>query len=434
MKMLGKLTRILGKTLLFLIVFFSFTAGILFLALQTETFQTWAAHRATNYLSNELGTRVEIGKLKFSFVKNITLQDVFLEDKHHDTLVCGKSITIDIKKFDYKHTILDLDGATLNSVKVKLVKYKSETDWNFQFLADYFDSGPSTKKDATTSPWKISYGALTFKNVDFTYRLMRDTDKVVRNMNYNNIHISKVFGKITDIDFRNDTIFAQVNHLNAREQCGIVLKDLTTKVTLSSTLLQCENLHLRTANSLVKGRFSFKYSTWEDYLDFINKVYIKGSLSDSTYINFKDIAYFAEELDDFHEIVSIKGKVRGYVNDLSCTNIDFKYKDETRFLGDMSITGLPDIDKSYIHFDAQKLSTSINEIEKFPVPPFNNPTFLKLPKELKQLGVISYKGKFDGFMNNFATYGTFKTNIGTVKTDLQVNSTSTTKQIGRAHV
>ena len=400
MKVLGKITRILGKTLLFLLVLCSFVAGVVFLALQTESFQTWAAQKATAYLSDELGTRVEIGKLKFSFVKNITLQDVFIEDKHHDTLVCGKSITIDIKKFDYKNYKLDLDEATLNTVKVKLVKYKSETDWNFQFLADYFDSGPSTKKDTSTSPWKITYGALAFKNVDFTYRLMRDTDKVVRNMNYNNIHISKVYGKISDIGFRNDTIFAQVNHLNAIEQCGIIVKDLTTKVSLSSTLLQCDNLHLRTANSIVRGNFSFNYSTWEDYLDFINKVYIKGNLKDSTFINFKDIAYFAEELNDFHEIVSIKGKVRGYVNDLSCTGIDFKYKDQTRFLGDVSITGLPDIDKSFIHFDAQKLSTSIADIEKFPLPPFNKPTYLKLPKELKKLGVISYKGKFDGFMNN----------------------------------
>lgn len=429
MKMLGKITRILGKTALFLVVFFSFMAGVLFLALQTETFQTWAAHRATAYLSSELGTRVEIGKLKFSFLKNITLEDVFLEDTHHDTLVSGKSITIDIRKFDYKQYKLDLNEATLNSVKVKLVKYVGEPDWNFQFLADYFDSGPSTKKDTSTSPWKITYGALALKNVDFTYRLMRDTDRVVRNMNYNNIHVSKVYGRISDIDFRGDSIFGQITNLSAVEQCGLRLKNLTTKAVVSSTILRCDSLYLRTANSIVKGRFSFNYSTWEDYLDFINKVYIKGRLKDSTYLSFKDIAYFAEELNDFNETISLKGKVRGYINDLSATGLEVKYKQHTQFKGDVSITGLPDIDKSYIHFDAEKLSTSITDLEKIPVPPFNKPTFLELPKELRKLGVINYKGKFDGFMNNFATYGTFKTDIGSVKTDIQVNSTSTVSPV-----
>jgi len=429
MKLLGKITRILGKTALFFIVLISFTAGVVFLALQTETFQTWAAQRATAYLSGELGTRVEIGKLKFTFERDITLEDVFLEDKHHDTLVSGKSITVNIRRFSYKHYKLDLDEATLNSLKVKLVKYKGEDGWNFQFLADYFDSGPSTKKDTTTSPWKITYGALALKNVDFTYRLMRDTDRVVRNMNYNNIHVSKVYGKISDIDFRGDSIFGQITHLSAVEQCGIQLKNLTVKVIVAPTLLSCDSLYLKTANSLVKGKFSFNYSTWSDYLDFINKVYIKGKLKDSTYINFKDIAYFAEELNDFNETVFLNGKVRGYINDLNGTAMDVRYGNHTQFKGDLSITGLPDIDKSYIHFDAEKLSTSKTDLEKFPVPPFNTPTYLKLPKEIQTLGIISYKGKFDGFMNNFATYGTFKTDIGTIRTDIQVNSTSKTKPV-----
>ncbi|MES2132353.1 MAG: hypothetical protein V4506_08380, partial [Bacteroidota bacterium] len=430
MKRLAKITRILGKTILFLTLFLVVTAGILFLALQTETFQTWTAHRVTGYLSSELGSRVEIGKLKFSLVKNVTLEDVFLEDKHHDTLVSGKSITLNVKNFSYKHCKLDLDEATLKDIKVKLVKYKGEPDWNFQFLADYFDSGPKkTKKDTTLSPWKITYGALSLKNVDFTYRLMRDTDRVVRNMNYNNIHVSKVYGRFTDIDFRGDSIFAQITNLNAVEQCGIVLKNLTTKATVSSTVLRCDSLYLKTANSLVKGKFSFNYSTWNDYNDFIDKVYIKGRLKDSTYVSFKDIAYFAEELNDFNEVISLKGKVRGYIYDLSGTSMEVGYRDHTQFKGDVSITGLPDINKSYIHFDAEKLSTSKSDLEKLPLPPFDKPTYLELPDEIKRLGIVTYKGKFDGFMNNFATYGTFRTDIGNIRTDIQVNSTVRDKPV-----
>lgn len=430
MKRLGKITRILGKTILFLTLFLVLTAGILFLALQTETFQTWAAHRVTGYLSSELGSRVEIGKLKFSLVKNVTLENVFLEDKHHDTLVSGKSITVNVKNFSYKHCKLDLDEATLQDIKVKLVKYKGEPDWNFQFLADYFDSGPKkTKTDTTPSPWKITYGALSLKNVDFTYRLMRDTDRVVRNMNYNNIHVSKIYGRFSDIDFRGDSIFAQITNLSAVEQCGIVLQNLTTKATVAPTMLRCDSLYLKTPNSLVKGRFSFNYSTWNDYNDFINKMYIKGKLKDSTYVSFKDIAYFAEELNDLKEVISVKGKVRGYIYDLSGTSMEVKYRDHTEFKGDLSITGLPDIDKSYIHFDAEKLSTSKSDLEKFPLPPFDKPTYLKLPDEIKKLGIVTYKGKFDGFMNNFATYGTFKTDIGNIRTDIQVNSTVPDKPV-----
>jgi hypothetical protein len=429
MSKLGKITRIIWKTMLFSVLGIVFFLICLFFAFQTETFQTWAAKKATGYLSDELGTRVEIERLKISFVSNVTLEGVFVSDKHNDTLVYGKIITVDVSGFSFNEKKLSLDEAKLSGVKVKLLKYKNEDDWNFQYLADYFASTDTLPNDTTPSPWKIKYGALKLNDVDFTYHLLRDTDKVVRNMNYNHIHVSHAFGTLTNIGFNGDTIKAQITNLSAREHCGMELKNLTTKASLSSTELRCDSIYLKTANSFIKGRLSFKYDHYEDYLDFINKVYIKGNLKDSTYVNFKDIAYFAEELNDFNEVLVLKGKVRGFVNDLSGTNMVVSYRNNTQFIGDMSITGLPDIDKSFIHFDAEKLSTSKRDLEKFPIPPFNNPTYLDLPSEVSKLGVISYKGKFDGFLTDFATYGTFKTDVGNIKTDLILHTNNKSKVV-----
>lgn len=427
MSKLGKITRIISKTVLFSLLVIVIFLITLFFAFQTETFQTWAAQKATSYLSEELGAKVDIQRLKISFISNVTLQGVFVSDMHNDTLVYGKDITVDVSGFNFEKHQLSIDEVKLSDVKVKLLKYKNEDDWNFQYLADYFASTDSLPNDTTPSPWKIKYGALKLNNVDFTYRLLRDTDKVVQNMNYNYIHVYNAFGTLTEIGISGDTIKAQITNLRAREHCGIELKNLTTKAYVSSTELRCDSIYLKTANSFVKGRLSFKYDHWEDYLDFINKVYIKGNLKDSTYVNFKDIAYFAEDLNGFNEVMVVKGKVRGFVNDLSGTNMMVSYRAHTQFIGDMSITGLPDIDKSFIHFDAEKLSTSKTDLEKFPIPPFNNPTYLNLPPEVSRLGVVSYKGKFDGFLNDFATYGTFKTDVGNIKTDLRLNTNNKSK-------
>ena len=45
---------------------------------------------------------------------------------------------------------------------------------------------------------------------------------------------------------------------------------------------------------------------------------------------------------------------------------------------------------------------------------------LKLPIELKRLGTISYKGKFDGFVTDFTTHGKFKTGLGNLVTELSI--------------
>ncbi len=401
----------------------------LYFAFQTEKFQTWAAHQATNYLSKELGTKVHIGKLKIKFIKDVLLEDVFVGDQHNDTLLSGHLIKVNVSGFDLEKHKLSLDRAELKDITVKLLKYKGEPDFNFQFLADYFAPKDTIKKDTMPSPWQIKYGALILNNVNFRYRLLRDTLPVGEYMNYRNIYVQNVHGKISDIKFNGDTVIAQVTNLSAKEQCGFVLNNLTALTKVSPTLLQCDSLSIKTPNSVVHGNFAFNFDSWDDYDDFINKVYIKGNLKDTTSLSMRDVVYFSEDIKGFKEVFNVSGKVRGYVNDLSGTNMNIRYKDNTQFLGDITMTGLPDINKTYIHLDAKKLSTTKHELENFPLPPFDKPTYLPIPKEVSALGVVSYKGKFDGFIDNFVTYGTFKTAIGNVKTDISLNNTNKKKPV-----
>ena len=421
MNLLRKITRILLKAVLFSIILLLVLLISLFFVGQTEAFQTWAAQKATTYISKELGATVEIDKLKISFIKNVTLEGIFVSDKHGDTLISGQSIRVNVSGFDYKLHHLNLDEAELTNIKIKLLKYKNEEGFNFQFLVDYFAPTDTTKKD-TIDSWTIKYGALKLNNINFTYRLLRDTNKVNQNMNYNNIHVFNVYGKLTDIAFHGDTIFSQITNLNAQEQCGLVLKNLTTKARISSTELNCDKLFLQTENSIVMGTLHFKYEKWNDYTDFISKVYMKANFIDSTRLCMKDITYFAEGINGFNKNFLINGNIIGYVNDLSGSKMDVKYGKHTQFIGDISMTGLPNFDSTFIHFDSKKLTTTKADLESFPLPPFNNATHIKLPNEFGKLGIINYEGKFDGILNNFVTKGTFKSDIGNIKTDLELKN------------
>jgi len=90
MSVFGKITRILWKTVLFSFLFIVGFILFLFILLQTEKFQTWAAQKLTTYLSEELQATVSIEKVSVSFIRNVTLHGVLLKDKHQDTLIYGK--------------------------------------------------------------------------------------------------------------------------------------------------------------------------------------------------------------------------------------------------------------------------------------------------------------------------------------------------------
>jgi hypothetical protein len=102
MSAFGKITRILWKTILFSMLVIVILCSIVLIAMQSETVQTWTAKKLTSYLSKELNANLSIDRVKISLISNVTLEGIFVSDKHHDTLIFGKSITIDVRIKGYE--------------------------------------------------------------------------------------------------------------------------------------------------------------------------------------------------------------------------------------------------------------------------------------------------------------------------------------------
>ena len=116
----------------------------------------------------------------------------------------------------------------------------------------------------------------------------------------------------------------------------------------------------------------------------------------------------------------MSGKVNGTVSDLRLKNFKLGYGAHTGFKGQLEISGLPDLKSTYLHFDAKDLTANYYDLIQLPAYPFTEGKSLSIPEQLKPLGTVAYRGKFDGFLNDFTTYGTFKTAIGKLKTDLSI--------------
>jgi hypothetical protein len=415
--MLRKVTRIFIKSLGIIFGFLILLAVGLYFGVQTYAFQTWLGRRATNYLSSEMKTKVYVNHINLEFFSKANLEGVFILDKHNDTILHG-DLLVDIGYFDYNAKKISLDKITLRNGTSKLIKYKGDSTFNYQYIIDYFDTG---KKDTSSKrEWDVKLGEIVFQNVAFVYRNEKFVRKVNENINFDDIGLKHTYGKISSFKMERDTIYAQITGLSTKEQSGFELSGLTTKTKISDQRLLCENVNLKTPRSYIKGKIDFSYSKWDDYKDFINKVKLNSVLYDSTYVSFRDIAAFTSELNGLNETVHLSGEVKGFVSDLNVKNVNLSYGKYTKFRGNVNISGLPDAKTMYLHFDAKELSTNYFDIIQIPDYPFNQNKKIELPKEIMRLGTISYKGKFDGFMNDFTTYGRFNTGLGRVNTELSI--------------
>lgn len=416
--MLRKITRIFLKTLGAVFGLLVLIGIFLYFGFQTYGFQTWLAQKAGGYLSGELNNTVKVSQVELEFFSKAELKGVIILDRHRDTILHG-DIQVNIKHFNYERQKLDLGTITLKNATSKLIQYKGDTVFNYQFLVDYFDSG---KKDTLHKKqgWDVTFGDVVLDNVAFMYRKEKYVEPVSRNINFDDIWLKHTSGKISGFQLKGDTVLATISHLSTREQSGFVLDDLSTKASISSTRLICENLHVRTPGSQIRGRVDFAYTSWDDYTDFIEKVKMDGSIADSSYLSSRDIAAFAPELNGLNKTVFVSGQVNGFVNDMTLTGFKLAYGSRTRFNGNLTVIGLPDIDSCYLHFDARELATSYADLAGFPDYPFDKNKKLELPEELRRLGTIAYTGKFDGFVNDFTTYGKFTTGLGRLSAQLSI--------------
>lgn len=210
-----------------------------------------------------------------------------------------------------------------------------------------------------------------------------------------------------------DTVFARLQ-LSARERSGLQVKKLSADMKMTPQGMAFNNLDLLTNNSQLRHTFSMSYNDMNELGDFIHKVRMSAEFDDS-YIDSDDIAFFAPALGDWKKKIELKGKVRGTVDDLVGRDMLLQAGNSTVLKGDISLTGLPDIRQTFIDFKATDFRTVYADaVTIFPVL-----SSIRKP-DLKQIRELTFTGSFTGFISDFVTYGTINTNLGTIRSDLNM--------------
>jgi len=412
-----KITRIFINSLAYLFVALVLVSFTFLLAIQSYTFQTWLGKKASTYLSRELQTKVEVKQVKINFFTSVHLDSVTLLDRHRDTLFLG-TIDLYIKTFNIRDHNITLKEMRLSNATAKLKRNKENRHYNFDFIADYFSNQDSVKNN--NSSWQFAIRELDLKNINFSYKDERDSSIDRHHIDYDDLTVTRLQGHFRNMDLFGDSIRAQVDGLSFYEKSGFELSFLSGQVSLNSKHLLATNLMLNTPLSQVRGTIGFAYKAWEDYSDFISSIHMNCQLNDSSKVDSRDIAYFTDELDGLNQIIGISGKVKGTVSDLRLSDLNLVLGKHTVYKGYASIQGLPEIESSFIHLDAKQFNTHYKDLIGIPSYPFKRGEKLPLPEQLQQLGLIRFKGKFDGFVTDFTTYGVFKTDIGNANTRLSL--------------
>lgn len=409
-KIIKKTVRILFIIAAVLVV----VPGILFLLMQAPAIQTFTVNRITQAISKRTGADIFIGKVSYRMFRKIVLEDVLFEDHGGDTLLAVKRIDLSIRQIRPQVMTFRFGRARLYEPDFRMVRDTA----GVMNLTQYIKSLQGDSPKDTTRSIDISFTNIEITDGSLILTDMADTSGIIPgSVNLSNLRLSGLNARLRDLSIIPDSVSMVVRGLAFREEGGFSSVSLDMNVAIGTEGFSFREVELLTDSSAISAeRILLMPQDTASWSDFINKVKMDFQFTNSI-IDASDLAYFVRPLAGISENISLSGRVSGTVAELKGRDIKIDYAEDTRLRFDFDISGLPEINDSYLFIDFTDMRTSAGDIAKFSIP---GKKPLRLPVIAHDLGVISYKGSFTGFTTDFVSFGTLTTERGTFSTDLSL--------------
>ncbi len=406
-KLLKIITRAISITFEWTFILFLVFAFMI----RSPYFQTFFAKQATAFLSSELDTKFEIGKVSIIFFDEVALNDVLVIDKNKDTLAYIHELFISIDGLPLNQDLIQIEEVQLEKVTVKLNRDKTTGAYNYAFIEDYFDSGKSTSKK--TKPPKIIIKELDLRDIRFQYSDNRKGHNTY-GMDYDYLDFKNVNLFAQNITIEDGVITAAIRKLQAEEKCGIKLQEFSTLAKVFDGGLRLKNLQFKTERSIVSiPKFKFIMRTLNDFNDFEDQVRMDCDVAESK-VNLQDITYFAPVLKGLNQDVYISAEVREYVKNLQINQLDLKTGKGTLIKGDINLPDFRDLDASSFVEKINYARIDLQDVEALNLPERTGQRHIVLDEHLKRLKYVTLKNSYiKGDVNSFvASFPTIETNVG----------------------
>ena len=108
--------------------------------------QNWLVGKVTSRISKDLHTEVSIQGVNFSLFNRMYLERTLVRDHNQDTLLWAKTVKLSITDWFFLKDSAALEYIGLEDAMVNM--HRTDSIWNYNFLAEYFSSPPSESKKA----------------------------------------------------------------------------------------------------------------------------------------------------------------------------------------------------------------------------------------------------------------------------------------------
>ena len=384
--------------------------------------QTYLIHKLTDAIYEKFHIKANIGSISYSFFNKLDATEIYVEDLDGDTLLYVDKLRLSISGIGITTGVIDVGSVKLVDGEFNLHNNTERGLTNIQELVWQFappkkDTIPKPEKKGSKFSLEVSKVVLEDFRFNMKRTPIREYDDSAR-INFWDLRVDSINLNVDDISLRNDTLFFNIAQLHFKEKSGFKVDNLTTHGYVMSTQVMLEDIRIRDKYSDVQmGFFSLNFAGIKSFKNFLEEVRLDGLFSDTGYVSFQTLGYFAPTLRKVTASVVPKGFVTGTVANLKSDSLYVSTLDRgVSALVKFRMTGLPLIDETIIYGDINELYGNPLSASVLLSEVMGNGARALRPY-LFSLGTIDFRGKFTGLYNDFVTTGRLRTGIGLLGVD-----------------
>ena len=388
---------------------------LLYLLLNTNRVQNYAAKSLTTWLNSSFNTQISIGEIRYDGWTYFSLRNVNFGDQKGDTTFYAGRIQFNLMGLDIDSSHFILNDLVLDEGLCKITTYKDGT-YSFDVINLFSDPN-----DTIVNPNPIPF-VLEFRNLecmDTRFMYIDSTEKFSgEGFDQNRIDFHQINFRSKRFQIIDDSLAFDLRNMNCKERSGFEITRLNAFAIIAPSKIELNKMDLVTPYSHIKNYLSLNTKSYADYGKFIDKVSFSIRLNQSE-VDMKDIVYFVPSFKNYRYKAQVSGEGKGPISNLKIKNVVANMGNNTKFVGDIGFRGLPNIGETFMDFKVEYASTVSQELGQI--------IDMQLPAEMAKLGKMVYKGNFTGFYEDFVTYGVVETPFGSAQTDLNMKLNKVTQ-------
>ena len=380
---------------------------IVSILLDIPAVQNYVVHKAADYASKRLETRVSIDRVDIGLFNRISVYGLYVEDYQRDTLLYAgraKALVTNLGVFSntFGFSYGDVEDAKL------YIRETPDGQTNIKQIVDRLSKRKGkgnfrmTMKRVDVSNMELRIERLKHRNPEF-------------GVDYGNMRLLDIHGRVDSLSIHGSAVSGRVQNISFRERSGFEAESVSGCFMVDKGTVTLADARVRAgASDLFIDRLQLAGADWTEYSDFIHKINISAVVHGG-YLTSEDVGYFAPALRhwDMH-LSQLDVAFDGTVDNFSDNVSDVVVNSQTRLSADISARGLPNVAQTEFVVDLHSLTTNASEVRNLAMDIANAKFPDKVADILGRCGHISLNGLFAGRISSFRTHGNLGTDVGSV--------------------